>query len=292
MNHCMLQGGNTMKVLVTGIKGQLGYDVMKCLENRKIEAVGADIEQFDITNYDQTTNFITGYLPDAVIHCSAFTAVDKAEDEAELCYKVNAEGTRNIALVCKEIRAKMIYISTDYVFPGIGEEIYGTGNLTGPLGVYGKTKLQGEEFLKQILDNYFIVRISWVFGKNGNNFVKTMLRLGKENDELSVVADQVGSPTYTKDLAPLLCDMVVTEKYGTYHATNEGFCSWADFAKEIFKQAGLNTRVNYIMSEEYKTRAVRPKNSRMSKDKLIDCGFHKLPDWKDALTRYLHAIKD
>lgn len=276
-----------LKVLVTGVKGQLGFDVMKALNHRNIEAIGADIQQFDITDYDQTRKFIKDLLPDAVIHCSAYTAVDKAEDEPEICYKVNAEGTKNIALVCKEIDAKMVYISTDYVFPGIGEKEYNVDDQTDPLGVYGKTKLQGEQFVKQNLQKFFIVRISWVFGKNGNNFVKTMLRLGKEKEELNVVIDQIGSPTYTVDVARLLCDMIVTEKYGTYHATNEGFCSWAEFAKEIFRQAGFSTKVNYIMSAEYKTKAARPHNSRMTKDKLDENGFERLSRWDNALKRYL-----
>lgn len=281
-----------MKVLVTGVKGQLGYDVMKCLEERGIKAVGADIEQFDITDIEKTRKFISEHRPDAVIHCSAYTAVDRAEDELEVCYRVNAEGPKNIATVCKEIDAKMIFISTDYVFPGDGDRFYEPEDLTGPLSEYGKTKLAGEEFVKQILDHYFIVRISWVFGKNGNNFVKTMLRLGKERDEMNVIGDQIGSPTYTKDLALLLCDMVITEKYGVYHATNEGICSWADFAKEIFQLSDLGTKVNVITTEEYPTRAVRPKNSRMSKDKLEQNGFNRLPEWKDALARYLDELEN
>ena len=200
---------------------------------------------------------------------------------------VNTEGPRNIAKVCKEIGAKMLYISTDYVFPGTGERFYEPDDPTGPLGAYGSTKLGGELAVKEQLDNYFIVRISWVFGKNGNNFVKTMLRLAETHDELNVVCDQIGSPTYTADLAPLLCDMIVTEKYGTYHATNEGICSWADFAEAIFELAGKKVTVNHIPTREYPTRAVRPLNSRMSKDKLEQMGFSRLPHWKDALERYL-----
>jgi dTDP-4-dehydrorhamnose reductase len=280
-----------MKVLVTGVKGQLGYDVVKELYSRGISCIGADIEEFDITDEQAVSSFIGDCRPDAVIHCSAYTAVDKAEDDPELCRAVNVQGTRNIAAVCKKIDAKMIYISTDYVFPGIGTNEYEVGDPTGPLGVYGQTKLGGELVVKELLDKYFIVRVSWVFGKNGNNFVKTMLRLGKERSEVNVVCDQVGSPTYTADLAPLLCDMVVTEKYGTYHATNEGICSWAEFAKEIFGQAGYATKVNFIPTSEYPTRAKRPLNSRMSKRSLEEAGFKKLPHWQDALKRYLREIE-
>ncbi len=280
-----------MKILVTGVKGQLGYDVCKVLDARGIENKGVDIEDFDITDESAVKEYITSYRPDAVIHCSAYTAVDKAEDNAALCEAVNTEGPRNIAKACKEIGAKMLYPSTDYVFPGTGESFYEPEDETGPLSVYGKTKLGGENAVKEILPQYFIVRISWVFGKNGNNFVKTMLRLGKERQEINVVCDQIGSPTYTADLAPLLCDMVMTEKYGVYHATNEGICSWAEFASEIFRLSEMNTKVNFIPTREYPTRAVRPMNSRMSKDKLGKAGFHKLPLWQDALERYLKEIQ-
>lgn len=276
-----------MKVLVTGIKGQLGHDVMQCLAKREIEAVGADIEEFDITDFKGTRDFIVGVKPDVVIHCSAYTAVEKAEDDMELCMAVNGTGTENIAKVCKELNSKMLYISSDYVFPGVGENFYEVTDIPNPLGRYGKTKQAGEEAVKKILNQYFIVRTSWVFGKNGNNFVKTMLRLGKEKKEINVVNDQIGSPTYTKDLAPLLCDMVLTEKYGIYHATNEGICSWAEFAKEIMKIGGLDAKVNGISSEEYPSRVIRPKNSRLSKKSLDENGFQRLPDWKDAVKRYI-----
>lgn len=279
-----------MKVLVTGVGGQLGYDVMKVLKLRNIECLGADIEQFDITDFAATSAFITKYNPDAVIHCSAYTAVDKAEDNLETCRAVNVKGTENIAKICQAIDAKMIYISTDYVFPGMGDTYYEVSDKTGPLGAYGQTKLDGENAVRATIDKHFIVRISWVFGKNGNNFIKTMLRLGKERDQLNVVCDQIGSPTYTADLASLLCDMVVTEKYGTYHATNEGICSWAQFAEEIFKQAGYKVNVNFIPSSEYPTRATRPLNSRMSKSSLDQVGFNRLPSWQDAIDRYLKEI--
>lgn len=276
-----------MKILVTGVGGQLGYDVCKVLSARGIEHKGVDIADFDITDAKATREYIAGYRPDAVIHCSAWTAVDKAEDEPERCRAVNVDGTRNIAAACKEIGAKMLYISTDYVFPGTGERFYEPEDPTGPLGVYGETKLAGELVVREMLERYFIVRTSWVFGKNGNNFVKTMLRLAESKAEIGVVCDQIGSPTYTADLTPLLCDMIVTEKYGVYHATNEGVCSWAEFAQEIFRSADKRVKVNPILSSEYPTRAVRPLNSRMSKDKLEEMGFARLPAWRDALERYL-----
>lgn len=279
-----------MKILVTGIGGQLGYDVMKVLKARNIDCLGADLKEFDITDYDAARKFITAYHPDAVIHCSAFTAVDKAEDNVEVCRKVNALGPENIAKVCKEIDAKMIYISTDYVFPGTGTNFYEVDDQAGPQNVYGLTKYEGEQAVRQLVKKHFIVRISWVFGKNGNNFVKTMLRLGKDRLELNVVADQMGSPTYTADLASLLCDMIMTEKYGTYQATNEGICSWADFTEEIFKQAHIACKVNHIMTAEYPTKAKRPLNSRMSKEKLVENGFKKLPTWQNAVTRYLKEL--
>lgn len=279
-----------MKVLVTGIGGQLGYDVMKVLKARNIDCLGADLAEFDITDLAAAKRFITAYNPDAVIHCSAYTAVDKAEDNVDLCHAVNAKGSENIAKVCKVINAKMIYISTDYVFPGTGEQYYEVDDRPDPINVYGQTKLEGELAVKSLLDRYFIVRISWVFGKNGNNFITTMLRLGKEHNEISVVSDQIGSPTYTADLAKLLCDMVVTDKYGTYHATNEGICSWAEFAEEIFLQAGMGVKVIHIKSDEYSTKAKRPANSGLNKDSLTWSGFARLPDWKNALARYMKEI--
>lgn len=282
--------GDYMKVLVTGVGGQLGYDVMKVLRERNIDCIGADLKEFDITDFAAAHRFIKSYQPDAVIHCSAYTAVDRAEDEPELCRRVNVLGTENIVKICKEIDAKMIYISTDYVFPGIGEDFYEVDSPTGPQNVYGQTKLEGELAVKNNLKKYFIVRISWVFGINGNNFIKTMLKLGKERSELNVVADQIGSPTYTADLAPLVCEMVLTDKYGIYHATNEGICSWAEFAEEIFKQFGLNCKVNHITTEEYPTKAARPKNSRMSKKSLCEAGFKSLHVWQNAVARYLKEM--
>ena len=279
-----------MKILVTGVKGQLGYDLCRILSDRGIEHLGADIEDFDITDAKATEAFITAYHPDAIIHCSAYTAVDRAEDDVELCTRVNAEGPANIAAVAKQLGAKMMYISTDYVFPGTGETAYSPEDPTGPLSVYGKTKLKGEEAVRAASDRHFIVRISWVFGINGNNFVKTMLRLAETRTDLNVVADQIGSPTYTYDLSRLLCDMIVTDKFGTYHATNEGLCSWAEFAAEIMRLGGKSTAIHPIPTAEYPTRAVRPLNSRMSKDKLEENGFCRLPHWKDALARYLDEL--
>ena len=280
-----------MKVLVTGVKGQLGYDVCKVLTQRGIDHIGVDIEDFDVTDKAAVEDYIKKYGPDAVIHCSAWTAVDAAEDVPEKVAAVNVDGPRNIAQVCKTIGAKLVYISTDYVFPGDGERFYEVDDQTGPTSVYGKTKLGGELAVKETLDNYFIVRISWVFGKNGKNFVRTMLNLAETRSELGVVCDQIGSPTYTADLAPLLCDMIETEKYGTYHATNEGICSWAEFAEEIFRMAGKTVKVNHILSKDYPAKATRPLNSRMSKEKLEVNGFNKLPSWQDALGRYLKELE-
>ncbi len=281
-----------MKVLVTGVKGQLGYDVVNELEKRNIEAVGVDIEEMDITDAESVNGVIREAAPDAVIHCAAYTAVDAAEDNEELCRKVNAEGTQNIADVCKALDIKMIYISTDYVFDGQGERPWEPEDERHPLNVYGQTKYEGELAVQNTLDKYFIVRIAWVFGVNGKNFIKTMLRLAETHNRLTVVNDQYGSPTYTYDLARLLVDMVLTEKYGVYHATNEGICTWYEFACEIFKQAGVEMEVVPVTSAEYPAKAKRPENSRMSKEKLSDNGFERLPSWQDALKRYLEVIKN
>lgn len=275
-----------MKVLVTGANGQLGCDVVKELQKRNIECCGAARKDFDIVNFEATEKFITNYMPDVVIHCAAYTAVDKAEDEQGLCYLVNASATENIVQICKKIDAKMVYISTDYVFDGTKDGFYKVDDKPNPINIYGRTKLLGEQAVQKILKKYFIVRISWIFGEHGNNFVKTMLRLGKEHEELNVVADQYGSPTYTADLAPLLIEMIKTDKYGIYHATNEGVCSWAEFAEEIFKVAGMNVKVNHIATDEYPTKAKRPLNSRLSKEKLKE-NFRELRDWKNALKEYI-----
>lgn len=304
-----------MKALVTGVGGQLGYDVVNELFARGYSAVGTDIlseenvktpdknslflqmpyVQLDITDEASVDSVVKTEKPDVVIHCAAWTAVDAAEEEEnkQKVHAINAKGTAYIAQACKKYNAKMMYISTDYVFDGQGEEPWQPDcNAYAPLNVYGESKLQGELAVANTLDAFFIVRIAWVFGVNGNNFIKTMLRLGKKYDTLRVVNDQIGTPTYTYDLARLLVDMVETDKYGYYHATNEGgYISWYEFACEIFKQAGYQVQVNPVTTAEYGvSKAVRPFNSRLDKSKLISQGFVPLPDWKDALQRYLQCI--
>lgn len=279
-----------MKVLVTGVKGQLGYDVVNELERRGLEAVGVDIDEMDITDAASVNKVIKEAVPDAVIHCAAYTAVDAAEENEAVCRRVNAEGTQNIATVCKELDIKMTYISTDYVFGGEGERPWEPEDERDPQSVYGQTKYEGELAVQNTLEKYFIVRIAWVFGINGKNFVKTMLNLAKTRDTLKVVNDQFGSPTYTYDLAKLLVDMIQTEKYGIYHATNEGICSWYEFACAIFKTAGVPMTVLPVSTAEYGAKAKRPANSRMSKEKLTQMGFDRLPTWQDALERYVEIL--
>lgn len=302
-----------MKVLVTGIAGQLGHDVMNELHKRGYEGVGSDIApkysgaddgtavtkmdyiQMDITNSEEVTEAIKKVNPDVVVHCAAWTAVDLAEESEnkEKVMAINVGGTENITKVCKELDCKMVYISTDYVFDGYGTRPWNEDCKDyAPLNVYGESKLMGEKVVSLNLEKYFIVRIAWVFGVNGNNFIKTMLKVGKKFDSLNVVNDQIGTPTYTYDLSRLLVDMIETDKYGYYHATNEGgYISWYDFACEIFKQAGYKTKVNPVTTEEYGvSKARRPFNSRLNKTKLVDNGFTPLPDWKDALSRYLKEI--
>ena len=281
-----------MKVLVTGVKGQLGFDVVNELTARGHEAVGVDVQDMDITDAAAVDRVIKAAAPDAVIHCAAYTAVDAAEDNEEICRKVNAGGTQNIANVCKELDIKMIYISTDYVFNGEGERPWEPDDERGPVSVYGQTKYEGELAVQNTLEKYFIVRIAWVFGINGKNFVKTMLKLAETHDTLRVVDDQFGSPTYTFDLSKLLVDMIETDKYGVYHATNEGICSWYEFACAIFKEAGLGDKitVNPVSTAEYGAKASRPANSRMSKEKLTQNGFKRLPPWQDALKRYVAEL--
>lgn len=299
-----------MKVFVTGVNGQLGHDVMNELYKRGYEATGSDIAdtyvgindfspvttmpyvKLDITDTEEVNRVISGLEPDVVIHCAAWTAVDMAEDDdkVELVRNVNAHGTENIAKACKNIDTKMIYISTDYVFDGQGTTPWSPDCKDyKPLNVYGQTKLEGELAVSSILDKYFIVRIAWVFGLNGKNFIKTMINVGKSHDEVRVVNDQIGTPTYTLDLSRLLVDMIETEKYGYYHVTNEGgYISWYDFTKEIYKQYGLDTKVIPVTTEEYGfSKAKRPFNSRLDKSKLIENGFKPLPTWQDALRRYL-----
>ena len=280
-----------MKILVTGVNGQLGYDIVKECQKRNIEAVGVDVDEMDITNAKQVDKVIKKNKYDAVVHCAAWTAVDNAEAEIDACTKVNVVGTKNIVKVCKELDIPLMYFSTDYVFDGQGESEWKEYDERHPLNVYGQTKYEGE-LAVQTLNRYFIVRIAWVFGVNGNNFIKTMLRLGKAHGAVSVVNDQIGSPTYTYDLAKLCVQMIQTNKYGIYHATNEGLCSWYEFACEIFKQAGMNVEVTPVDSTKFPAKAKRPNNSRMSKTMLDKNGFDRLPTWQDALSRYLKEIYD
>ncbi len=302
-----------MKVLVTGVAGQLGHDVVNELHKRGIEAVGSDIApayagvadgsfaceapyvRMDITDEAYVRETFESVSPDALIHCAAWTAVDRAEDEdvRDKVYAINVLGTRYLAEAAQRTGAKMMYISTDYVFDGQGTEAWEPDDKRyAPINYYGETKLGGEQAVSSVLTRFFIVRIAWVFGLNGKNFIKTMLNVGRTHDTVRVVNDQIGTPTYTYDLARLLADMIQTEKYGYYHATNEGgFISWYDFTKEIYRQAGLSTNVIPVTTEEYGlSKARRPRNSRLSKEKLLKCGFEPLPDWKDALSRYLTEI--
>lgn len=303
-----------MKILVTGVAGQLGHDVVNELIARGHEAVGSDLlpqyagaadgsavtrapyVALDITDGEAVARVLSEVRPDAVIHCAAWTAVDLAEDtdKQEKVRAINADGTRHIAKACAALSCKLMYISTDYIFDGQGEAPW-LPDCTdyAPLNVYGRTKLEGEQAVRELTDKHFIVRIAWVFGTNGKNFIKTMLHLGQTHDTLRVVCDQIGTPTYTLDLARLLVDMIETEKYGCYHATNEGgYISWADFAKEIFRQAGMSTQVLPVTTAEYGlSKAARPFNSRLDKRKLVENGFTPLPDWKDALSRYLTAVQ-
>jgi dTDP-4-dehydrorhamnose reductase len=249
------------------------------------------LQDFDITDKAQTMEYVRNYNPDAVVHCAAYTAVDRAEDDEETCYRVNVIGSENLATACKEVDAKMLYVSTDYVYGGKGETPFETTDEPDPKSVYGRTKLEGENAVRKHLDKYFIVRTSWVFGINGNNFVKTMLRLGAEREALTVVDDQIGSPTYTPDLARLICDLVVTDKYGIYHGTNENYCSWAEFASEIMKLGGRNCEIKPIPSSEYPAKAERPLNSRLSKSCLDKSGIKRLPTWQDALERFFDELR-
>lgn len=278
------------KILVTGVAGQLGHDVVLELNKRGIENRGVDIADFDLTSEDSVMDYIKEYAPTGIIHCAAYTAVDKAEDEYDKAYAVNTAGSANIAKAAKEVGAKLIYISTDYVFNGEKEGLYDACDEKDPIGAYGKTKYLGEVECKKYVDNLFVVRLSWVFGINGGNFIKTMLRLSETRDTLGVVSDQKGSPTYTKDAAVLLCDMILSEEYGEYNVANEGYCSWYEFAKAIFDAAGKKMTVNPLKTEEYPTKAKRPHNSCFSKDELEQHGFARLPHWTDALTRYIAEL--
>lgn len=276
-----------MKVLITGASGQLGFDAVKVLREQGVDCLGVSSKELDVTDRNAVQRVFDTYRPDAVLHCAAWTKVDLAEDEPERCMRVNAAGTQNIALACREFGAKLLYVSTDYVFPGTGETPWETDDATGPLNVYGRSKLAGELAVKELVEKHFIIRTSWVIGEHGNNFVKTMLRLAETHDRLRVVSDQIGSPTFTADLAPLLCDMIATDKYGVYHATNEGFCSWAELAEAVFRLSGKAVAVEHVTTEAYGAKALRPKNSRLSKASLDAGGFQRLPGWEESLARML-----
>lgn len=280
-----------MKYFITGVSGQLGHDIVEELKSRNyndfLAPTGAEL---DITDKEKVLNVITEYHPDVIFHCAAYTAVDKAEEEKDKCYNVNVNGTKNIVEAAKKVGAKVVYISTDYVFDGTKEGIYEPNDPTNPINQYGYTKLEGEKAALE-LDNSLVVRISWVFGINGNNFIKTMLRLSETKTELNVVSDQIGSPTYTYDLAKLLIDMALNNKSGIYHATNEEYCSWYEFAKYIFEVNGKDIKVNPILTKDYPTAAKRPLNSKMDKSKLEEDGLYRLPSWKDATERFSKVLR-
>ena len=285
-----------MRVLVTGVKGQLGFDCMRELNERGFfDVCGVDVSDFDISQEKEVAEYVSQYRPEAIIHCAGYTAVDLAELEKEKACRINVLGTKYLAQAAENIGAKFVYISTDYVFPGKGDYFQETIDATKPLNYYGETKLEGERKAKEYCSRLFIVRISWAFGLNGNNFVKTMLKLGESHRELKIVNDQIGSPTYTRDLSKLLVDMILTEKYGVYHATNDGVCSWAEFAAEIFKKTNMDVIVCPVATKDYlkekPIQAKRPLNSRLSKKSLEDAGFSRLPTWQDALDRYLKELK-
>ncbi len=279
-------------ILVTGSTGQLGSDVVKELLKRGYSTLSPNRSEFNLCSEDSIRNYILNSNCEAIVHCAAYTQVDKAEDEKDLCIKINATATKHIAKCAKILDIPMIYISTDYVFDGTKDGKYTENDETNPINIYGESKLAGEKYVQEILDKYYIVRTSWVFNINGKNFIETMLRLSKANNQLSIVNDQIGSPTYTKDLSRLLVDMLETSKYGLYHATNEGYCSWYEFADTIFKLANINIDIKAINSNEYASRAKRPMNSKLSKDKLIEYGFKPLPHWEDALKDYLIRRRD
>ncbi len=280
-----------MKVLVTGYAGQLGYEVVRLLESRGVECRGVDVADFDLTDAASVFRCVQDYAPDVIVHCAAYTNVDKAESQPEICTAVNGSGTMNVARAALSVGAKLVYISTDYVFPGTGNKPFGVNDPYGPRNVYGMSKVQGEDAVRSLMTRYFILRTSWVFGLNGQNFVRTMLRLGREKKELRVVCDQVGSPPYAKDLARVICDLIVTEKYGIYHVRNEGYLSWADFAEMIMKKSGLDCRIIPVPSSEYPTPARRPLNSRLSAKSLELAGIAPMPSVEDALDRYLEELR-
>ena len=279
-----------MKCLITGAAGQLGKDVCALFTEKGVDIVPADVADCDITKREDVLAFARMHRPDVIVHCAAYTAVDKAEDESELCYAVNEKGTRNLVFAARETGAAFMYISTDYVFDGGGNLPHKTDEKTNPLSVYGASKCVGEELVKT-LSRFYIVRTSWVFGAGGGNFVKTMLRVGKQRPSLQVVDDQIGSPTYTPDLATAMYGLLVSGRYGVYHATNEGYCSWAEFASAIFAAADMSVTVNGIASKDYPVKAVRPLNSRLDKTCLDDAGVARLPHWQDALKRFIELLR-
>jgi dTDP-4-dehydrorhamnose reductase/dTDP-4-dehydrorhamnose 3,5-epimerase len=282
----------SLKFMVTGVNGQLGHDVMMQVKEMDFDAIAPGRDEFDLTNREQVKKYIIKEKPDVIIHCAAYTAVDKAEDEKDLCYLVNVEGTRAVAEAAEEINARIVYVSTDYVFDGSGQEPHFEEKETNPINYYGYTKEQGEKIVRELIDRHFIVRTSWVYGSNGNNFVKTMIKLAETRNDISVVSDQIGAPTYTKDLAEYIVSLVLTNKYGTYHGVNEGYCSWYEFAKVIFEKTESSINIYPISSEEYPTKANRPLNSKLGKTNSDVANIKRLPDWKDALSRYLATLNE
>ena len=282
----------SLKYMVTGVNGQLGYDVVLKLKEINIDVVAPRRDEFDLTNREQIQRYILKEKPDIIIHCAAYTAVDKAEDEKDVCYAVNVEGTKALIEAAKMINAKVVYISTDYVFDGSGQEPHFEEKETNPINYYGYTKEQGEKIVRELIDRHFIVRTSWVYGSKGNNFVKTMIKLAETRNDINVVSDQIGAPTYTKDLAEFIVSLVLTNKYGTYHGVNEGYCSWYEFAKVIFEKTESSININPISSKEYPTKAKRPLNSKLGKANSDVANIKRLPDWKDALSRYLATLNE
>lgn len=279
-------------ILITGANGQLGNDIKSVCQIRGLDYIATDTKTMDITDKNQIISVFKQYPVSSVIHCAAYTAVDRAEDEKEICMKINVDGTRNLSEVCADYDAKLLYISTDYVFDGLKDGFYETDDVASPKSVYGLSKYLGELAVKENISKYYIVRVSWVFGLHGHNFIRTMLKLSETKDQISVVSDQLGSPTYTKDLAPLLIEIILSEKYGVYHATNEEVCSWFDFSNAIFKEVNKPIKVFPILTVDYPTKAQRPLNSRLSKSSLDIGGFSRLPSWKSALNRYIKELKE
>ena len=279
-----------MKVLVTGYNGQLGWEVVRLLEERGVPCRGVDVQDFDLTDGEAVKNYVRDYAPDVIVHCAAYTAVDRAESEPEICAAVNGDGTMNMVRAALSVDAKLVYISTDYVFSGEGEAPWKEEDPYDPKNVYGLSKVQGEIAVRSLMQKYFLLRVSWLYGIHGKNFVRTMLRLGKEKKEIRVVDDQIGSPTYAVDVARVICDLISTEKYGIYHVVNDGYMSWAQFTRLILAGAGLNCRVVPIPSSEYPTPARRPLNSRMDTSKLRKSGVHPMPTVENALGRYLQEL--